>query len=142
MTSLHCLVAMVTLNSHRQRKSGTCAQVFCFFSPLITSLVVFFSPLCSSSSCHFSISLFLFPHHHPSSSRALCCQVPTETQPPTNSRNQHKTETEEDESGCGSTGGGEGASLLPHKPLRRQAGWLEEQWGVAGGPRRVLGVIV
>lgn len=86
MTSLHCLVAMVTLNSRWQRKSGTCAQVFFFFSSNHQSCRLFLASLLLS---FFHLS-FLFPHPHPSFSHAWRCQVPSQIQPPRNSRNQHK----------------------------------------------------
>lgn len=72
VTSLHCLVAMVTLNSRWQRKSGTCAQVFFFFFVFSSSnhqsrqLFLPVSSLLLFSTCHFSISLFSVYTIHPS----------------------------------------------------------------------------
>lgn len=96
MTSLHCLVAMVTLNSRWQRKSGTCAQVFFFFSSNHQSRRLFLASLLLS---FFHLS-FLFPHPHPSFSHALHCQGPSQIQSPRNSRNQHRNRDRRRRSCC------------------------------------------
>lgn len=127
MTSLHCLVAMVTLNSCWQRKSGTCAQVF----------------FLSSSSHHQSRRLFLtsllfvsarVPSFFPSlfslsSPHSLIPSCLTDSAPKKQQKSAQKQRQK-------------GKKLLCHPAqttICRQAGWVD---GLGGGQRRVLGVIV
>lgn len=130
MTSLHCLVAMVTLNSRWQPKSGTYAQGFFFFffssnhssRQLFLPFLLFFS----ARVWLFFPSLF-FLSSPPS--LILWCQVPSRIQPLRKSRNQHKIRDRRrnccDENRCGRSAGGEGARSLHDKPFCRQAGWRQ-----------------
>lgn len=95
MTSLHCLVAMVTLNSRWQRKSGTCAQVFFFFSfshhqsrRLFLASLLFVSTRLRP--VVFPISLFSFLTPHSLFPRALWYQVPSQKQEKSTQKQRQK----------------------------------------------------
>lgn len=124
MTSLHCLVAMVTLNSRWQRKSGTCAQVFFFFSSSHhQSRRLFLASLLFVSACHrpvvFPISLFSFLTPHSLFPRALWYLAPS------NRRNQPKSRDRRGRSCCA-------IRLRQHTSTGGEGGWTDRLGGWMG----------